>query len=67
MVTMSQKLSLTQIPQAVPWVLTPGIVASFAMDDKGATAIEYGLMASGIAITLNLGNSGDRDQRRGRL
>ena len=23
MVTMSQKLSLTQIPQAVPWVLTP--------------------------------------------
>ncbi len=42
-------------------------VAKFAMDDKGATAIEYGLMASGIAITLTLSNSSDRDQRRGRL
>ncbi len=27
MVTMSQELSLTQIPQAVPWALTPDILA----------------------------------------
>ena len=30
-------------------------VLKFAMDDSGATAIEYALIASGIAITLLVG------------
>ena len=41
--------------------------ANYVTNNSGATAIEYGLIASGIALNADLDHSSDWDQRRRRL